>query len=177
MTGLLVTLVFGLSPGITLADGAPTRSVHAYKPRIVLADYVQDVGLMRMNREQIQEEMNRLDHDRPTFTGPIILLSIGGVLGIGGLVGAFVANEIYITTLCALVAIGGGVLVVVGAIQLLIRLVRMSDYREQLDICQRRIDDLDRNGRVPDAPPPPPPPPPPGASFFKPEPNMLVAVF
>ena len=63
MTGLLLTVLLQLSPGVTLADNTHPRSIHIYQPRIVLADYVEDVGLLRMNREQIQDEMNRLEGD------------------------------------------------------------------------------------------------------------------
>ncbi len=178
MTGLLLTCLLGLAPGIQLADSAPHRRVH-------LVNYAQDAGLDRMTKDDLLNELNRLDRTKPTLTSPIVLLSLGGALFITGSVLFAIYSGAYSAAVelgvGGLLILGGGVLLIVGVILLVTHLVALGNYHAQVDEVQKELDYLSRlpGGRRPTElpPPPPPPPPPPGAGFIEPAPGMVVATF
>ena len=176
MTGLLLTCLLGLSPGVQLADYT-SRHVHLVAPLIQLADYESEVQLGRMTREDLLIELNRLE--KPSLVVPLVLLGVGGGLGIAGAI-MIAVGEAYVVGLGVLLVVGAVVLVIVGGIMLAVRFARRATYNEQVDAVQRRLDALEKTpgGKQEELPPPPPPPPPPpGAGFFVPASQILLAVF
>ncbi|MBL8955685.1 MAG: hypothetical protein JNK82_33230 [Myxococcaceae bacterium] len=148
----------------------------------------------QLTREQLQNEYQRLDREKPGIGGPIALLSVGGGLlifsfaffavAVAGYLYSGASSVIAVTAyvllaFSAALGITGAVLLTVGLVKLFTRIGQRRAYSQRMDDINARLDSLDRSG----APPPPPPdaaplpPPPPGAGFFDVKPSLVVATF
>ena len=170
MTGLLLTCLLGLSPGVQLADSQAQRHI-----RLVAYDPYYNMG-----KDDLLAELSKLDANNPSLVTPVVMLGIGVAFFIGAAIGFAIVDTSYVAAgVGVLCGIGAAVFIIVGAVMLGIRLVARARYTSDVAAVQRRLDELQRNpGTGPELPPPPPPPPPPpGAGYFNPAADVVVAVF
>lgn len=195
MTGLLLATLLNLSPGIVLADNVESRHVALSDVRFRL-QFVSDDSekpeptLDQMTREQLAEELKRVESSRPSIVGPIVLLAVGAGLGASGVVLfltglASVGRATTVAQLIPYLMVGlggvlsvvGVVLLIVGAIMLPIKIIKRARAGSEANDIRTRMDASDRARPIeappvpppaapmsPEAPPPPPPlplPPPP----------------
>lgn len=164
---LMIAVLLTLSPGIRLADDAPRAAT-----------------LQTMTQDQIVARLVELKATRPSFVGPIVMMSVGAALAIpgsyflyatltvasatsmsgGGLLGLFgVVGTVIFGFLTAVFLVPAVILLVIGAIQLPLRLSALRQHEEEEDALKRQL-----NAAPADAPPPPPPPPPSQVFYLRP---------
>lgn len=197
MTGLLLAVLLNLSPGIQLADNVSARHValsQARLPLVFVSDEDVRPSIDAMSREQLAVELRRLEENKPSLVGPIVLLSVGGALAIPGVyilltglssLGYYSSGfEAFLAVVFVGVGVAfltaGVILAIVGGIKLATRLVGRGKHLEEVEEVRKRIDALDQTIPVPPPPPelvPPPPPPPPQANLVIPGAMRTVMTF
>jgi hypothetical protein len=189
MIAAVLVAVLNLAPGIQLADTTGPRHVGLLGGgRVVFVsdDEAPTMSIDQMTRDQQVNELRRIEENRPSLVGPIVLLSIGGALLIEGVYNLFsglytvgLGGTIYATAGYIVLGIGaisitvGVILGVIGLVKLLGRLSARREAASQIDELHRRIDSAPPVG----IPPPPPPMPPPSANWVLPSEGMTVASF
>jgi hypothetical protein len=145
----------------------------------------------QMTREQLQAELADLGAEKPSLGGPIALTAVGGVLTLGawaciglgltlvvGSASEFATAWGFVIAGVGVVAgIVGAVLLIVGLVKLFTRLGERRTYQQRIDDVKARLEAIDREAP---APPPPPssfPDAPPGAGFQRLTPGLVVARF
>lgn len=163
-------------PGVRLAEDAPRAAT-----------------LESMTEDQLVARLSTLKKDRPTLVGPIVMLSIGGVLAIPGVyfliatlevagktaatMNGFVAlfgavAGVILGVISAIFIIPAAVLLIIGGITLPLRLSAIGDRNEEIDDIERRLRAMPAREVGP-----PPPLPPPMTNFVVPGPLQPVAAF
>ena len=162
MTGLLLTTLLSLSPGIQLTDGFEARHVR------LVADEAVRPSLDQMTREQLVGELHRINGQRPGLGGPIATLAVGVAVIIPGLALSFggliallatsagrtmvgMASTVAgVVLTVGLVMVGVGiVLAVVGGVSLGARLKARSQNGKEADDVRRRIQGIDQGTPAP----------------------------
>lgn len=173
----MLAVVLTLSPGVHLTADAPRAA-----------------SLETMTEDQLVARLVELKATRPSIVGPIVMLSVGGVLAVPGFYFLAITLEVVgktAATMNGLAAVFGAVagvifgvftvvfllpaaiLITIGAIMLPLRLSEWRAMGDEQDAIERRL----RQVGPPDlAPPPPPPPPPTQANLVMPS-LQVVAVF
>src|SRR4051812_28790768 len=86
VAGLMLASLLQLSPGVQLADSTGYRHV-GLSDRLIFVDGDETPrpSLDQMTRAQMESEARRLEGERPSLIGPIVLLAVGGGVAIVGL--------------------------------------------------------------------------------------------
>ena len=135
-----------------------------------------------MSLDQLKAEYTRLEEERPSLVGPIVMLSIGVALLITSSVLWDIAfYSYYVSWALFLVGVatfvGGVVLAIIGGIQL----GRAIGGRHRTDRELRQLDGqiraMEGSAPLPSGPMPPPPPPPQSQGFNGPQPTMALVGF
>ncbi len=196
MIGLFLATLLNLSPGIQLADNVAARNVALSGTRFPLlfvaaGDDRPRPSIDAMTREQLAVELRRLDNTVPSLVGPIVLLSVGGVLCVPGaalmIYGITTAGEAssvailgyFVATLGVAVLTVGVVLALIGGIKLATRSGSRRKHAEDTNEVRMKIDEMDQIVPPPPGPDmmPPPPPPPPHANLVNPATMQTVMTF
>jgi hypothetical protein len=199
MTGLLLATLLNLSPGIQLIDNIGARNVALsdarFRPLLVSEDERTPRPMFeQMTREQLVNELRRIDESRPGLGGPIALLAVGVALiipgggvtiaGLIGLIASLRTSAMVAFTTASAIVLGVGVvmvgvgiiLAIVGGVSLGVRIKDRALNGREADEVRRRIDALD-NGQPLPVPVPSALPPPPQANFVVPGAMQTVMTF
>lgn len=177
-----VVLVVSLMNGGLLAEREPSPQVHLVDSSALqfVASGVTSAArdaIETMSVPELQAEAARLRESTRSLVVPIVLLASGAALVITANVIWFFTYDLVGALVGSLIAITGGVLVVVGTIMLIASIVSNAKNSTRLTRVEERIDQLGRPVPGSDAPPPPPPPPPPSGLMAPPPPQLLLATF
>lgn len=136
MVGALLAATLTLAPGIRLVDAAPTSSLEL------------------MSKQQLENELLRLQTSRPRLLGPIILIPVGAVAALGGLV-LLNAGAALVFSKPALVAtfmlaggavllLGGVVVAILGIVQIGRLLAERKAAGVEMDRIEQRLQSIER---------------------------------
>jgi hypothetical protein len=149
MSGALLAVLLTASAGIQLAGTAADRRV-----RLVATDAAQLPTLELMTKQQLENELLRLQNSQPRLLAPILFISVGAVAALGGLVllnaGAalvFSTPALLATFLLsagAVFLLGGVVLAIVGLVQIGRRLAERRVLGVQMEKIEERLQSLER---------------------------------
>lgn len=166
MTVIWVAALLSVSPGVRLADSVASRH-HAGVRLVSAADDLPPEVVAELSAAELQGVLKKLRDTRPTYIVPTAFfvpgLVGGGVLGwlaysiwtaglaTGNLATAFLS--VVLASLVAVVAVGCGVLVLVGAIHFVVRGIQISRHMEVENRVRTRLHDVEP--RSPSTPPAP----------------------
>jgi hypothetical protein len=201
MTALLLATLLNLSPGdVRMADDWKPRAAGLADTRFKLQFVADDPSMPPpppppveeptrsvegMTRGQIEAQIAKLEENRPTMAGPIVLMAIGApVLSLGVVILLFtsiVVGAIFISV--------GVVCAGLGMLFLILKMSAVNAYRadrDRLDAQLRKFGPapVQQDEKAPGPPPPPPedgppgpPPPPPQANLVMPGALQTLFVF
>jgi hypothetical protein len=164
--------------------GAPLIAQYSNRPppRGYPQPYAQPQPTMSL--ENLKAEYARLEAERPSLTGPIVMLSIAGGLLITSSILWAVAGSAYDGgTILALALIGTATFVgavvfaIIGGVTLGVALGKRHRIDRDLRGIDAQIRSLEGGAPLPSGPMPPPPPPPQSQGYNAPLPTLAIAGF